>query len=69
MQPNKYHRLEINSTIDDFEQWLDGLDGPFKKEMKELGYERCKSILSFTRFVREVNDIGMEEFVKKRNGI
>ena len=64
----KYHALEINPTIIDFEEWLNGLQEPFKSGMKELGYEKCRSILSFTRYIREKRDIGLEEFVKNEMG-
>ena len=37
--------------------------------MENKGFEKCKMILSFTRYVRERKDIGMEEFVKEKMGI
>ena len=36
--------------------------------MENTGFEACKSVLSFTRYVREKNDIGLEEFAKEQMG-
>ncbi|MFV0233922.1 hypothetical protein OBK30_12785 [Empedobacter falsenii] len=63
-----YHSLEIEPTLVDYEEWLEGLSHPIKEEMKNRGFENCKTILSFTRYVREKRDIGMEEFVKDKMG-
>lgn len=32
--------------------------------MKNKGFELCKGVLSFTRYVMEKNDIGMDEWMK-----
>lgn len=36
--------------------------------MEAKGFEECKSILSFTRYVRERQDIGLEAFVRDLMG-
>lgn len=64
----KYHALELEPTIQDYNEWIEGLDEPVKKGMQGLGFEKCKGVLSFTRYVREKNDIGMEEFLKNEMG-
>ncbi len=64
-----YHSLDIEPTLQDFEEWLDGLDEVIRLDMQNKGFENCKSVLSFTRYVRERKDIGMEEFVKEKMGI
>ena len=33
--------------------------------MEEKGFEECKSVLPFTRYVNERNDIGLDEFLKE----
>lgn len=36
--------------------------------MQNRGFENCKTILSFTRYIREKSDIRMEEFAKEKMG-
>src|SRR5690606_18056927 len=45
-----------------------GLNEPIKSDMQNKGFEGCKGILSFMRYVREKHDIGLEEFVKEQMG-
>lgn len=63
-----YHNLPIEPTLQDFNEWLGGLDGNIKKDMEKRGFEACKGVLSFTRYVREKKDIGLDEFVKEKMG-
>ena len=62
-----YHQQaeEQEPTELDFKEWLGGLPKNIGKDMEKKGFEECKSILSFTRYVMEKNDIGMEEWMKK----
>lgn len=64
----QYHNLPIERTPEDYNDWLEGLDENFRKAMQEKGFETCKSILSFTRYVREIRDVDMEGFVKEKMG-
>ena len=64
----RYHNLEIEPTEEDYIEWLSGLENPFKKGMQNLGFNKCKTVLSFTRYVREKRDIGMDEFIKNLMG-
>lgn len=48
-----------------FFEWLEGLPSGIKKDMEIKGFEACKSILSFTRYVNERRDIGMDEWMKE----
>lgn len=64
-----YYSLDIEPTLQDYEEWLDGLDEVIRLDMENKGFEKCKMILSFTRYVRERKDIGMEGFVKEKMGI
>jgi hypothetical protein len=32
--------------------------------MEKLGFGGCKTVLSFTRYVMEKNNIGLEEYIK-----
>lgn len=63
-----YHNLAFEATEADYKEWLEGLSEPIRNDMKNKGFEACKSILSFTRYVREKNDVGLEEFVKQKMG-
>lgn len=62
-----YHRLadELEPTEEDFNEWLEGLPKNIRRDMEIQGFELCKGILSFTRYVMEKNDIGMEKWMKK----
>lgn len=53
---------------DDFNEWLDGLPEHIRNDMKNKGFESCKTVLPFTRYVNEKNDLGLEEFVIKLMG-
>jgi hypothetical protein len=62
-----YHQEAENlePTETDFKEWLTGLPENMRNDMKNKGFESCKSVLSFSRYVMEKNDIGMEEWMKK----
>tara|TARA_B100002049_G_scaffold236470_1_gene223274 strand:+ start:3638 stop:4009 length:372 start_codon:yes stop_codon:yes gene_type:complete len=55
---------DLEPTETDFEEWLTGLPENMRDGMKERGFESCKSVLSFSRYVMEKNDIGMKEWMK-----
>jgi hypothetical protein len=62
-----YHQEanKFEPTKKDFEEWLIGLPENVRKDMKNKGFEECKGIFSFTRYVMEKNDIGMELWMKE----
>ena len=62
----RYHNdaKRLNPTQEDYYEWLEGLPANAKEGMSKLGFEGCKTILSFTRYVMEKNDIGLEEYIK-----
>lgn len=62
-----YHKeaKALNPTEIDFEEWLVALPKYVRNNMKILGFELCKDIISFNRYVLEKNDIGMDEWMKK----
>jgi hypothetical protein len=62
-----YHQqagIGNNISEEYYQEWLDGLPDNIKKEMQKQGFEACKTILSFTRYVNERSDIGMDEWMK-----
>ncbi|MBP1615427.1 MAG: hypothetical protein H6Q13_2875 [Bacteroidetes bacterium] len=65
----RYHQLSISLNMERlklyFEEWLQGLPPSISEDMKRQGFERCQSMLPFTRYVNERNDIGMDEWMKE----
>lgn len=49
----------------DWNEWIEGLEEPVKSAMLEKGFEGCKNILAFTRFVNEKNDVGLDAYLKE----
>jgi hypothetical protein len=52
-------------TIEDFEEWLEGLPENIRKHFEEEGFEASKSAWPFRRHVMERRDIGMDEYIKR----
>ena len=65
-----YHQQanEFEPTEVDFEEWLEGLPEAISNDMKAKGFEKCKGVVSFTRYVMEKNDIGMVQWMKSNLG-
>jgi hypothetical protein len=65
-----YHQQgkDFEPSKHDFEEWLEGLPENVRKEMQNKGFESCKNMLSFTRYIMEKNDVGMAEFIKQKMG-
>ncbi len=63
----RYHiqAKDFAPTEQDFQEWLQGLPENIRKDMQQKGFEACKGILSFTRYVNEKNDIGMDEYIRQ----
>lgn len=47
-----------------YEEWLQGLPLNIAEDMEKKGFEQCKSITSFTRYVNERCDIGLDDWLK-----
>jgi hypothetical protein len=65
-----YHLEAENQepTETDFNEWLTGLPENIRNDMEIRGFDACKSVLSFTRYVMEKNDIGMREWMQEHLG-
>ena len=65
----RHHQLAAKPNEDSlklsYEEWLEGLPGNISKDMREKGFEACKTIFPFTRYVNERSDIGMTEWMKE----
>ena len=48
-----------------YEEWLQGLPADVSADMKKKGFEGCKEMLPFARYVNERKDIGMDEWMKE----
>lgn len=50
-----YHRQaeELEPTEADFEEWLEGLPKNVRSDMEIKGFDLCKGVVSFTRYVME----------------
>ena len=62
-----YHRQASSTnkfTEEYFHEWVDGLPTNMKTDMEKKGFEACKTMLPFTRYVNERCDIGMDEWMK-----
>jgi hypothetical protein len=47
-------------TLHDYNEWLGGLPEALRKDMQQKGFEGCKGVLSFTRYVMEKNECDMK---------
>lgn len=52
-------------TIDDFEDWLEGLPEKIRKVFEKEGFEASKTAWPFRRHVMERRDLGMDEYIKQ----
>ncbi|RDV11905.1 hypothetical protein DXT99_23665 [Pontibacter diazotrophicus] len=62
----RYHQAaaEHEPTHQDYEEWLEGLPENISRDMAAKGFEWCRTVLSFTRYVQEKNDVGQEKYVR-----
>jgi len=65
-----YHQEaeQLRPTDTDFNEWLEGLPKQVRNDFKKRGFEDCKGILSFNRYVNEKNDIGMDKWMEQHLG-
>jgi len=62
-----YHsrtKSEYSPSYVDFLDWLEGLSSNIRKDMEEKRFEFCKTALPFTRHVMEINDMGINEWMR-----
>ena len=64
-----YHQLASNtspSMLKSFYlEWLEGLTPNVREDMEKKGFDYCKTVLPFSRYVNERKDIGMDEWMKQ----
>lgn len=64
-----YHQqafpIQENRLIMYYKEILEGLPSNISRQTRTLGFEACKTMIPFTRYVNERNDIGMRDRMKK----
>ena len=60
-----YKQATFEPSLTDFDLWIESLKEPMKSNFKMMGYEKCKGILNFKRFVLELKGYGMIDFLKR----
>ena len=55
----------LEPTQEDFNEWIKGLPVEFRGGFIKRGFDDCRGVLSFTRYVNEKNDIGMDQWMKE----
>ena len=52
-------------TEEDFTLWIDSLQEPMRGAFNKKGLNECRGVLNFQRFILELQDIGLEEYLKR----
>ncbi|MBB3841987.1 hypothetical protein FHS57_006016 [Runella defluvii] len=52
-------------TMEDFEDWLEGLPDNARQVFEKQGFEAAKTAWPFRRHVMERRDLGMDEYIQK----
>lgn len=63
---NEYYR-QLNAkhlTEEEFKLWIESLEEPMKSSFKDKGLDSCRGVLNFQRFILELQDIGLDEYLK-----
>ena len=63
---NDYYK-QLNSKDlkeEDFKQWIESLEEPMRSSFKNKGLDNCRGVLNFQRFILELQDIGLDEYLK-----
>lgn len=62
----RYHQQakKFPMTEEIWKQWIEGLQEPVKSGMQAKGFEECKTVLAFTRYVNELNDLGLDQYLR-----
>lgn len=64
-----YHQLAFTTSEgileEYYNEWLQSLPTNISADMEKRGFDACKSMFSFTRYVNERNDYGMQAWMKE----
>jgi hypothetical protein len=60
-----YRQLNQDELTErEFNLWIESLEEPIKSSFKPHGLDKCKKVLNFQRFVLELQDKSLEEYLK-----
>lgn len=48
-----------------YHEWLEILQPKIREAMEEFGFDYCKNMFPFTRYVNECKDVGLKEWLKQ----
>ena len=63
---NDYYR-QLNPkelTEENFKLWIESLEDPMRGSFKNKGLDSCRGVLNFQRFILELQDKGLDEYLK-----
>lgn len=60
-----YYNQPIEYTPHNFTLWIESLNEPMKSVFKSKGLENCIGMLNYRRFLLELSDLGMAEYLRQ----
>ena len=64
---NAEYYKQLNSeelTQEEFKLWIDSLKEPMRGAFNKKGLQDCRGVLNFQRFILELRDLGLQEYLK-----
>jgi len=64
---NTEYYKQLNSeelTQEEFKLWIDSLKEPMRGAFNKKGLQDCRGVLNFQRFILELRDLGLQEYLK-----
>ncbi len=62
----EYYSMAESPSQYEYDMWLESLDESMKADCKKLGKPMCEIKLNFKRFILELRDIGMDQFMMEK---
>jgi hypothetical protein len=59
-----YNQIPFNPTKVEYDLWIESLHEPMKSDFRKKGLRNCMGHLNFIRFVFELHDKSMDDFMK-----
>lgn len=60
-----YRQLNYGELTEEaFKLWIESLEEPMRGTFNKKGLQDCKGVLNFQRFILELRDKGLEEYLK-----
>ena len=62
-----YTLLDVNTiTEDEYKLWIESLEDPMKKHFSSKSLQLNKEVLNLQRFILELRDVSLEEFMRDK---